>query len=51
MSGVARRGTVKPKKLEEEEVKEKIKFDIFADDGETNNEKYKKGGPALDNVI
>ena len=49
-AGVGRRNTVKPQKEETEEVKEKIKFDIFDDEGETNNEKYKKGGPTLDNV-
>jgi hypothetical protein len=49
MPGVARKQTITKPKKEEEEVKEKIKFDVFADEDETAN-KYKTSAPILDNV-
>jgi hypothetical protein len=52
MPGVARKQTVvKPRAAaaEEEEAKEKIKVDIFADE-EPGSNKYKSSAPILDNV-
>lgn len=49
MPGVARKQTVVKPKVEEEEVKEKIRFDIFADE-DTGTNKYKGSAPILDNV-
>ena len=47
MPGVQRRPTVAPKKMEEEQPKDKIKFDIFNDEEEAPDYKKKT---VLDNV-
>ena len=49
MTGVARKQTVVKPAKQEEEQREKIKFDIFADE-EPGLNKYKSTAPMLDNV-
>lgn len=53
MPGLGRKQTVatKQNKLQdEEETKDKIRFDIFADESEPGFNKYKSSQPLLDNV-